>query len=323
MIKRSLFLLVVGILLMTQSAEAGDAERATDGRVAAPSEMRVVTPDGQFISPRVGETIPGAAVRDGAGKCQFDVKSNGPELLLDGDRCTVTVRTKGKPNKSLLRNPPTSEKTSPRMDESVPWVAPDQSELFGAPTNSKQRSGTSNGIDPSVLSTPGPQSKADEARAYTVACPKIQVRLLGWMRVSRYMGVDMFNQPYWRQIAKIGPRARFYRSLNNGGLGSIRPYRYPSDWAYWSISYQTMTHFTFRGFRALGPLADGPSQIRIQAVGYFASDVGRRENLEISGQVYTYRDMVVYHECSAHGALVGVNRLRCRGYGRYVRPQEC
>ncbi|MEK7150886.1 MAG: hypothetical protein AAB783_01670 [Patescibacteria group bacterium] len=309
--------------MMTQPAKAGDAARAADDRVAEPNEMRVVTPDGQFIAPRVGETIPGAAVRDAAGKCQFSVTSFGPELLLDGDKCTVTVHKKGKPEKSLLRNPPVIEKTSPRMGESVPWKAPDQSELFGAPTSNKQRSGTSNGIDPSVLSTPGPQSKAGEARAYTVTCPKIQVRLLGWMTVSRYMGLDIFNRPYYRQIAKIGPRARFYRSLNNGGLGSIRPYWYPSDWAYWRIINQEMTHFTFRGFRALGPLTDGPSQIRIQAVGYFASSVGRRENLEISGQVYTYRDMVVYHECSAHGALVGVNRLRCRGYGRYVRPAEC
>lgn len=316
-------ILVVAVMLMAPIAQAGDALNV--GRVALPDESFVRSPAGDFISPKVGETIPGAAIRDSSGKCQFNVlATNISELEMNGDNCVVIVLKKGKPSKSLDRQPETVQKLKDLTVESSPWFAPEPSELSGAPTNNRQRSGTSQNVDPAIISTPGPQSKANQGiRRYDVLCPRIQVVLRGWMSVSRLIRRDDFNRDVYYQIAKIYPRARFYKSLNNGGLGSVRPYKFPRDWAAWNIFYQELTHFIFRGFRGVGPLEDGPSHIKIFAIGYFSSNVGKRENLEIAGYVDTYRDMVVYHECRARGALVGINRLSCRGYGRYVRPAEC
>ncbi len=305
---------------------AEDAIRSADGVAVSPNEMRVISPNGVYVEPNIGEIIPGAASRDASGKCIFDVTSyNGLELELDGDNCVVKVLKKNKPQRSLLRNSRAIDKPQNLVPmDSAPWVAPEPGELFGAPLDPKQKRGTSQNIDPALIRVPEPQSKDEiNPRSYSVTCPRIQVKLRGWMAVSRYVGQDIFNRPQYYSIAKIYPRARFYRSLNNGGLGSIRPYKYPSDWSAWAVFNSYLTHFTFRGFRGLGPLADGPSLIKIHAIGYFASNVGARENLEITGSVHTYRDMIVYHDCSAHGALVGKNRLRCRGYGRYVKPAEC
>lgn len=315
------------MLMASSIVNAGDAERAVDGRVASPDEMRVVSPDGQYIAPRVGETIPGGAVRDGSGRCQFDVQSNGPQLELNGDTCQVKVLTKGKRSKSLLRNPQLGErKPHAILEDQQPWKAPDQSELSGAPTDPNQLKGTSQNVDPAMVPTPEPQSKSGEdarVTSYNVSCPREKVKLYGKMHVVRYEGVDSFHQPIWHQIAAIYPHFKFYHSLLNGGIGSVEPYRFPSDWASWVISYQTETHFIFRGFRGVGPLSFGPSEVRSYAVGYFASNVGAHETLEITGTLYAYRDMYVYNECSAHGALRGVNRLKCQGHGRRYRPAEC